>query len=233
MAAVADDRTEETLARLFEALGASTLLVPVRGQTKESVEPAVAVGTDGTTFFAFSDERALRTGLEAAAAYVTMSAPTLAAAVLNDPAATLVVDSGSPGAGRLSRRDLELIRDRMVPGEAGSARARPGGSLRLFGVSHPPPDALLDALAAAAASQTGLDSLHFFEGSFSEGDRHGMVGARFAAGTGEDRQRAALAALSNAVRPHLVSGELLDVIALSDELEEPVAAVGRLVWPPG
>jgi hypothetical protein len=230
MAAVAESRTDETMARLFEALGASTLLVPVKGQANEAVELAVAVGSDGTTFYAFSDERALLTGLDAAAHYVTMDAPTLAAAVLSDPAGTLVVDAGNPGAGRLSRRDLELIRDRMVPGEAGSARAQPGGTLRLFALSRAPADALVAALAAAAASQPSLASLHLFEGSFAEGDRHPMVGARFAGHPGEDEQRAALATLSDAARPHLGGEELLDVIALSEALEEPVAAVGTPVW---
>jgi hypothetical protein len=230
MAAVAEGRTDETMARLFEALGASTLLVPVQGQTKEGVELAVAVRSDGTTFFAFSDKRTLRTGLEAAAPYVTMDAPTLARAVLSDPAATLVVDAGSPGAGRLSRRDLELIRDGMVPSEAGSARAQPGGTLRLFGLSRAPAGALVSALAATASSQPGLASLHLFEGSFAEGDRHRMVGARFAGQAPEDEQRAALATLSEAARPHLAAGELLDVIALSEYLEERVAAVGTPVW---
>lgn len=233
MAAVAESRTAETMARLFEALSASTLLVPVKGQTTEGVELAVAVRSDGSTYLAFSDERTLLTGLEAAASYVTMDAPTLATAVLSDPTGTLVVDAGSPAAGRLSRRDLELLRDRMVPGDEGSTRAQPGGTLRLFGLSREPADALVDALAAAAPSHPGLESLHLFEGSFAKGDRHRMVGARFAAGTGEDQRRATLAAVSNAARPHLASGELLDVIALSDELEEPVAAVGRLVWLPG
>jgi hypothetical protein len=231
MAAVAEDRTEETMARLFEALGASRLLVPVRGRTRAAVELAVVVDADGTTFHAFSDEQALLTALGADAPYVTMDAPALAAAALSDPAGTVVVDAGSPAAGRLSRRDLELIRDRLVPGEAGSARAQPGSSLRLFGLSQAPADALLDALAMAAASQPGLESLHLFEGSFGAGDRHAMVGARFAGRPSEDEQRAAMAALSNAARPQLGRGELLDVIALGEELEEPVAGVGTLVWP--
>lgn len=231
MAAVAEERTDETMAHLFEALGASRLLVPVQGRTRAAVELAVVVGADGTTFHAFTDERALLAGLGADAPYVTMDAPALAAAALSDPAGTLVVDAGSPAAGRLSRRDLELIRDRMVPGEAGSARAQSGGSLRLFGLSRAPSDTLLDALATAAASQPGLVSLHLFEGSFGEGDRHTMVGTRFAGRPAEDEVRAALAALSNAARPHLGRGELLDVIALGQEFEEPVAAVGKLVWP--
>ena len=230
MAAVAEDRTDESMARLFEALGASRLLVPVRGATRAAAPLAVVVDADGTTFHAFSDEQALLTGLGADAAYVTMEAPALAAAALSDPAGTVVVDAGSPAAGRLSRRDLELVRDRLVPGEAGSARAQPGGSLRLFGLSHAPADDLLAALATAAASQPGLESLHLFEGSFGEGGRHAMVGVRFAAEPAEDEQRTVLAALSNAARPHVAHGELLDVIALSDELVETVAAVGGLVW---
>jgi SseB protein N-terminal domain/SseB protein C-terminal domain len=233
MAAVAENRTDETMVRLFGALGASRLLVPVQGRTREAVELAVVVDADGTTFHAFTDERALLAGLGAEAPYVTMDAPALAAAALSDPAGTVVVDAGSPAAGRLSRRDLELIRDRLVPGEAGSARAQPGGSLRLFGLSQAPADALLEALATAAASQPALQSLHLFEGSFGGGDRHAMVGVRFAGRPPEDEQRAALAALSNAARPHVARGDLLDVIGLSEEREEPVAAVGKLVWPRG
>lgn len=230
MAAVAENRTDETMARLFEALGASRLLVPVQGRTGAAVELAVVVDADGTTFHAFSDEQALLAALGAEAPFVIVDAPALAATALSDPAGTLVVDAGSPTAGRLSRRDLELVRDRLVPGEAGSARAGPGGSLRLFGLSHAPADDLLEVLASAAASQPGLESLHLFEGSFGEGGRHAMVGVRFAAETADGEQRTALAALSNAARPHVARGQLLDVIALSDELVEPVTAVARLVW---
>jgi hypothetical protein len=230
MAAVAENRTDETMARLFEALGASRLLVPVQGRTGAAVKLAVVVDADGTTFHAFTDEQALLAALGAEAPFVTVDAPALAAKALSDPAGTLVVDAGSPTAGRLSRRDLELVRDRLVPGEAGSARAQPGGSLRLFGLSHAPADDLLEVLATAAASEPGLESLHLFEGSFREGGRHAMVGVRFAAETAEDEQRTALAALSNAARPHIARGQLLDVIALSEDLEEPVAAVGTPVW---
>jgi type III secretion system (T3SS) SseB-like protein len=231
MAAVAENRSEATMGRLFEALGASRLLVPVKGGTGAAVALAVVVDSHGTTFHAFSDEQALLAALGPGAPYVTMEAPALAAVALSDPAGTLVVDAGRPAAGRLSRRDLELVRDRLVPGEAGSARAQSGGSLRLFGLSGAPSDTLLDALAAAAASQPGLASLHLFEGSLGEGDRHAMVGARFAAETSEDEQRTALAAMSSAARPHVARGELIDVIALSDELVDPVTALGRPIWP--
>jgi SseB protein N-terminal domain len=230
MAAVAENRTDETLARLFAAFGESRLLVPVQGRTRAAVELAVVVGDDGTTFHAFSDEQALLTGLAADVPYVTMDAPTLAATVLSDPAGTLVVDAGSPAAGRLSRRDLELIRDRLVPGEAGSARAQPGGSLRLFEPTRPLSDALLDALATAAASQPVLESLHLFEGSLGGSGRHPMLGVGFAGDPPEDQQREAMAALSNAARPQLAPGDLLDVVALTTELEESVAALGRQVW---
>jgi hypothetical protein len=231
MAAVAENRTDETLARLFELLGASRLLVPAQGRTRAGVELAVVVGDDGTTFYAFSDERALLTGMGADTPYVTMDAPALAAAALSDPAGTVVVDAGSPVAGRLSRRDLELISDRLVPGEAGSVRAQPGGSLRLFEPSHPIPDALLEALATAAASQPVLESLHLFEGSLGESGRHPMLGVGFAGDPPENQQRDAMAALSKAARPQLSPGELLDLVALTEELEEPVAALGRQVWP--
>jgi hypothetical protein len=230
MAAVAENRTDQTLARLFEALGASRLLVPVQGRTRAAVELAVVVGDEGTTFYAFTDERALLTGMGADAPYVTMDAPTLAATALSDPAGTLVVDAGSPAAGRLSRRDLELIRDRLVPGEAGSVRAQAGGSLRVFQPSRPLTDALLHALTAAAASQPALESIHLFEGSLGEGDRHSMLGVGFAGDPAEDEQRAAMAALSNAARSELAPGELLDVVAVTKELEEPVAVVGTQVW---
>jgi SseB protein N-terminal domain len=230
MAAVAENRTDQTLARLFEALGASRLLVPVQGRTRAAVELAVVVGDEGTTFYAFTDERALLTGMGADAPYVTMDAPTLAATALSDPAGTLVVDAGSPAAGRLSRRDLELIRDRLVPGEAGSVRAQAGGSLRVFRPSRPLTDALLHALTAAAASQPGLESIHLFEGSLGEGDRHSMLGVGFAGDPAEDEQRAAMAALSNAARSELAPGELLDVVAVTKELEEPLAVVGTQVW---
>lgn len=230
MAAVAENRTGETLARLFEALGASRLLVPVQGRTRAAVELAVVVRDAGTTFYAFTDERALLTGMRADAPYVTMDAPTLAATALSDPAGTLVVDAGSPAAGRLSRPDLELIRDRLVPGEAGSLRAQAGGSLRLFEPSRPLTDALRNALATAATSQPAVESVHLFEGSLGEGDRHPMLGVGFAGDPAETEQRAAMAALSGAARAEVAPGDLVDLVALTKELEEPVAVVGMQVW---
>jgi hypothetical protein len=47
MAAVAENRSEATIARLFEALGLSRLLVPVKGGTGGAVEVAVVVDSHG------------------------------------------------------------------------------------------------------------------------------------------------------------------------------------------
>lgn len=214
---------------LFAALRDSRLLVPVRGKTREGVELAVVESPQGTTFHGFTDEQALLAAHPAGAPYITMSMPTLAGVVLEDSTATLVVDPGSADAGRLSRADLELLRDRLIPGPGGSATAAPGESLRVFAWNEPP-SSVVRAVRATAPAQRGLQALLLFKGAFAGGEPHAMLAARFANDIGDSERRRALAALSASARPYLETGETFDVVDLSDQLGEAVTSVAQLVW---
>jgi hypothetical protein len=231
MAEVAADRNERTMRRLFERLMESRLLVPVRSANEKGVELAVVREPDGgATYHAFTDEGALTALLPLAAPYVTMAAPALAGTVLEEPGATLVVNPAGPDGGRLSRRDLEMVRDRLLPDAEGSLKAPPGGSLRVLELSEEPPEELVAALRAAAEPQPGVLELYLFEGDFAGSDRHPFVGVRLDPALDEEERRGALARISEAVRPQLDPGAVLDVVALPEELLEVVTEVGRPIW---
>jgi hypothetical protein len=200
--------------------------VPVLGASEESVDLAVRQEPGGTTFYAFSDESALPPG----ARYVPMPAPVLAGVVLADPGATLVVDPGTADAGRVSRSELELVRDRHVPGSGGVATAAPGAALRVFPLAKEPPAALLAVLREEASRHPGIVSVHLFEGSFTTGERHAFVGVRLAGGLAEHQRVSTLTAIGRAAAGHLAGA---DVAELHGELLGAAAAVGRLVYASG
>jgi hypothetical protein len=232
MESVKRERGPDTMRELFEALGESRLLVPVHGEDDRGVELAVMEQPDGsTTFVAFTDLNALVAHAGEDARYVEMDARELAAVVLDDPSATLVVESGRETGGLLSRPDLALLRDRLVPREDGTATPAEGGSLRLFPLSLPVPGGLEQVIARACDRQPGVEEAYLFEGSFGEGPRHLFLGLRFDPGSGDEQQAAGRHALAEVARPALGPGAPLDVVGLLPSMFEPVAELGRRVWP--
>jgi hypothetical protein len=232
MEAVARNRDPDTMGELFEALGGSRLLVPVHGEDDRGVELAVMEQPDGsTTFVAFTDLKALVAHAGEDAQYVEMDARDLAAVVLDEPSATLVVESGRETGGLLSRPDLALLRDRLVPREDGTATPAEGGSLRLFQLLLPVPPELGQVVARACDRQPGVEEAYLFEGAFGEGARHLFLGLRFDPRSGDEEQAAGRHALAEAARPALGPGQPLDVVGLLPDMLEPVAELGRRIWP--
>ena len=126
MAALASEQTERAISALFAALAESFLLVPVSAAGEQGAELALVREADGRpALHAFTGEAALAAAFPAQSPRVGVTAAKLAEVVLAIPEATLVLDPGSPSAGRLSRRDLELVRERLAPGREGSAPASP------------------------------------------------------------------------------------------------------------
>jgi hypothetical protein len=232
MEAVSRNRQPDTMRELFEALGDSRLLVPVHGEGDRGVELAVMEQPDGsTTFVAFTDLKALVAHAGEDVRYVEMDARELAAVVLDEPTATLVVESGRETGGLLSRPDLTLLRDRLVPREDGTATPAEGGSLRLFPLSLLIPDGLEQVIARACDRQPGVEEAYLFEGAFGAGPRRLFLGLRFGPRSGDEEQAAGRHALAEAARPALGPGEPLDVVGLLPDMLEPVAELGRRIWP--
>jgi type III secretion system (T3SS) SseB-like protein len=232
MESVKRERGPDTMRELFEALGESRLLVPVHRGDERGVEIAVMEEPEaGTTFVAFTDPKALAAYAGEDARYIDMDAPRLADVVLSEPSATLVVESGRETSGRLSRADLELLRDRLVPEGVRTAAPADAGSLRLFSLSLPVSDALAEAVARACERQPAVREAYIFEGTFGDGPRHLFLGLRFDPDAGEEEQAAARGALAEAARPALGPGEPLDVVGLLPAMLEPVAELGRRVCP--
>lgn len=232
MESVKRERGPDTMRELFEALGESRLLLPVHGEDEQGVEIAVMEEPGaGTTFVAFTDPKALTAYAGEDARHIEMDARRLADVVLNEPSATLVVESGRETSGRLSRADLELLRDRLVPDAAGTATPADDSSLRLFSLSLPVSDTLTEVVARACERQPAVQEAYLFEGAFGDGPRHLLLGLRFDPETSDEEQAAARRAMAEAVRPALGPGEPLDVAGLLPGMLEPVAALGRRVCP--
>lgn len=230
MESVKRDRGPETMRELFEALGESRLLVPVHGGDDRAVEIAVMEQPDGaTTFVAFTDPKALAAHAGEDARYVEMDARELASVALEEPSATVLVESGRETGGMLSRPDLELLRDRLAPRDDETATPAERSSLRLFPLSLPIPGALEEVVARACERQPAVQEAYLFEGAFGEGPRHLFLGLRFDPGSGDEEQAAGRHALAEAARPALGVGESLDVVGLLPAMVEPVAELGRRV----
>jgi hypothetical protein len=232
MEAVRTDRGPETMRELFDALGQSRLVLPVRGGGDKGVEIAVMEQPDGaTTFVAFTDPKALAAFAGEDARYVDMDARQLADVVLSDPSATLLVESGRETGGRLSRGDLQLLRDRLAPRDSHTFAPTDDGGLRLFNLSLPVSDALVQAVVQDCERHPAVREAYICEGAFGDGPRHLLLGLRFDPAAEDDEQAAARSALAAAAQPALGPGELLDVIGLLPAMLEPVTALCRRVWP--
>ena len=230
MAALASEQTERAISALFAALAESFLLVPVTAAGEQGAELALVREADGrAALHAFTDEAALAAALPAQSPRVGVAAAKLAEVVLAIPEATLVLDPGSPSAGRLSRRDLELVRERLAPGPERSA-ALAAGALVPLAPAEPLPGALICALEEAALAASEVLALYAFDGVLGEGGRHPLVGARLDPWRPGGERRRALRELTEAARAHLPAEATLDLIALTPALLEPVARAGELLW---
>jgi len=233
MAALATERSERAISALFAALAESLLLVPVSAAGEQGAELALVREADGRlALHAFTGEAALAAALPAQSPRVGVAAAKLAEVVLAIPEATLLLDPGSATAGRLSRRDLGLVREALVPGPEGSA-AVPAGSLVALAPAEPLPRALICALAEAALDAREVLALYAFEAALGEGERHPLVGVRLDPWRPKGEHRRALWALSEAARAHLPAEATLDLVALAPAMLEPVAEAGELLWERG
>ncbi len=88
-----------------------------------------------------------------------------------------------------------------------------------------------DALEAAADRDPRVLALHIADGAFEGGERHPFVGVLLDASCDENSRRRALAALSEAARPHVTAGMLLDVVALTPDMLRLIdAGIGEAMW---
>jgi len=234
MQAAARAPGEGVLGELFAVLSASEVVVPVRGEGPEGPELAVQEDTDGAvTFFAFSDVQAMRAAAPSETPHVTMSSPVLARTVLAEPRATLVVDAGESHAGRLSRPQLEALRDGLSPTSEETAETTENSDLRLFPLQSELAEPLVAAVRDAAASEEAVHAVHAFEGSFRSGVRHRFLGVAFIPGADPSSREPALRAMVEVSRPHLAPEEPIDIIALEGEVVDPALAAGQLLWQRG
>jgi len=230
MAALSSGRSERAISALFTALAESAVLVPIAAASEQGVELLEVREADGRpAFHAFTDEAALTGALSPDTPRVAVAAAKLAEVVLGVPGATLVLDPGSAAAGRLSRRDLELVRERLAPGPERSA-ALAAGALVPLAPAEPLPGALICALEEAALAASEVLALYAFDGVLGEGGRHPLVGARLDPWRPGGERRRALRELTEAARAHLPAEATLDLIALTPALLEPVARAGELLW---
>lgn len=230
MAALSAARGQHAAARLFRALAESLLLVPVRAASEQGAELAVVSEVHGRpALHAFTHLGAVEALLARETPTVAIQAPRLARTALSIADATLLIDPGSPVAGRLSRRDLELLRDRLAPGPEGLAVPLPGAGMRLFAAEWLTAE-LSRALRGAAAGIPSILALHAFEGAFAEGERHPLLGVELDPARAAGERRQALASLSQAARAQLPPDTTLDVAELTPAMLDQLDALGEPLW---
>ena len=231
MAAASKERSQKSLTALFNALTGSVLLVPVRTKNDEPVENDAGVeiaahrDKTGVTYFGYTDLRELGAATGPSGPYVAMEAPVLARTVLEDPEGTLVINSASADAGRLSRRDLEVLADRIVPQEGGRSVGSRDGTLRIFPLTSAPSPTFVSALADVGRALPAIRSIDLFEGALGEGTRHLFVGVAIDPSASDEDVRATMGKVAEALSRLLPRNERADVIRLQGSIAERAAAV--------
>jgi hypothetical protein len=230
MAAVARERTDESMRELFAALAEARVLIPVRSVTDAGADIAV-IERDGVPMFtAFTSPEALE-AFAPGTASTEGSMRALARLALGENG-RLVVDPGSPTGGELGRRDMEWVADGLVPDSSGHAQGAQHGTVRIFTLAGELPEGLAEAVARAAGDDDAIRAVYAFDGAFDGGERHPMVGVELAPDVDPDARDAIVEPVARAAREALPAGFSVDVVTLPPPLVEVARVAGTRLYPP-
>lgn len=235
---------------LYRALLGSVLLVPVpeipeglgegTHASPHSVDIALLQLTDSQhrqVTPAFTDEEALRNwdpntpfiGLKADVYFRLVKGTEISAILINpfDPVRKML----RPG-GRILRFEFEALAEGMLPGWPDASGAThmtfaAGKSVSIGQPANLPPEEILKAIIAALRGVREIKELYLFQMSSEEGDSRTVLGIDWVRPPEEQRGKAILEALAQAVHPLLSERNYLDFIVLKDSFGDAVRQQGK------
>jgi len=243
----------ENRKKLYEALLASTLIIPTselpegfrtpgenRTGPNTKIDLIVLNNKDGQKITpAFTDEEALRTwdpntpslGLNSQALFQMVMGTDIQAVIINpfDPIRKMI----RPG-GFVTRSELEFLAKGLVPSRFGSSglqvQLKPGQTIAIgLPAVRPGPD-IEEALRAAAMGNSAITELWLFQMASAEGGSHTAVGIQTDKIIPREHQGELVAMLTEAIRPILKSGQSLDFLFLRGKLGQDVKALGASIF---
>jgi hypothetical protein len=249
---VASNDNPESRKRLYEALLAVTLFVPVPeipsglGPGLQTVTSATQIQLTGMTDAkgarltpAFTDVEALRNwdpntpyiGIRSRDLFRSVLSTNIQAIVINpfDPIRKMV----RPG-GRLNRAEFAILAEGATPTRVGAQNVEfqlKANEKVFIGKPAIPPSLPVEQLLRKTASDVAeIAALYVFQMSTQAGPSHTVVGIDLHASVPRERQAQIAGSLSQAVRKELGPGQSLDLMFLGGSLREQIISSGTIIF---
>jgi len=245
----------ETRTKVYEAMLGSMLLVPVPEIPADlaSLGPGLHTATSKTQIqlrritdrnqvqvtAAFTDLEALKNwdpntpylGLNARDLFRLVMGTDIQEVAINpfDPVRKMI----RPG-GRVTRAELELLSNGIVPGSPESKIAqvqlKANEKVLIGRPANPPSPAVEELLKSKAATFPSIAELYVFQMATQVGSNHTVIGINLSEDASRDQQDEIARSLGASVQPELKTGQSLDFIFLRGAMREQIRALGALIF---
>jgi hypothetical protein len=253
MHTMASEDNRETRNRLYEALLASTLIIPTpelpEGLRASADRPAgSALRIDMVGFHdrqgrkitpAFTDTDALKTwdpntpsiGLKAQALFEMVRGTEFQALVINpfDPIREMI----RPG-GIVTRAEIEVLANGIVPNFTGPKTAqfqlKANEKVLIGRPALPPSQAIEELLKKEARAFPAIAELYVFQMATQAGSSHTVIGISLSGDTARNRQDEITKSMMMSIQSELKSDQSLDFTFLSGSMLDQVRSLGTLIF---
>jgi hypothetical protein len=256
---IALNETPENRKKVYEALLASMLLVPVpeipadlaglgpglhtaTSKTQIQLRRITDRDTDLKQFpitAAFTDLEALK-NWDPHTPYLGLNAPDLFRLVMGTDIQEVAINPFDPirkmirPGGRLTRAELEVLANGIVPGSPASTtmqlQLKANEKVLIGRPSKPPSPAVQELLRSTAASFPSIGELYVFQMATQDGSRHTVVGINLSEDVSREQQDEIARSLGSSVQAELKGGQSLDFMFLRGAMRDQIRALGGLIF---
>lgn len=256
---IALNETPENRKTVYEALLGSMLLVPVPEIPADlaGLGPGLHTATSKTRIqlrritdrdadlkqvpitAAFTDLEALK-NWDPHTPYLGLNAPDLFRLVVGTDIQEVAINPFDPvrkmirPGGRVTRAELELLANGIVPGSAASTTAqlqlKANEKVLIGRPAKPPSSAVEELLKSKAATFPSIAELYVFQMATQAGSRHTVIGINLGEDVSRELQEEIARSLGASVQAELKGGQELDFMFLRGTMREQIRGLGGLIF---
>jgi hypothetical protein len=252
---IALNENPENRKKVYEALLGSMLLVPVPEIPADlsGLGPGLHTATSKTQIqlrrvidrnqipitTAFTDLEALK-NWDPNTPYLGLNAPDLFRLVMGTDIQEVAINPFDPvrkmirAGGRVTRAELELLANRVVPGSAESKtvqfQLRANEKVLIGRPASPPSPAVEELLRSTAAAFAAIAELYVFQMATQAGPSHTVIGISLGEDVSREQQDEIARSLGASVQAELKGGQSLDFMFLRGAMREQIRKLGALIF---
>ena len=252
---IALNENPENRKKVYEALLGSMLLVPVPEIPADlsGLGPGLHTATSKTQIqlrrvidrnqipitTAFTDLEALK-NWDPNTPYLGLNAPDLFRLVMGTDIQEVAINPFDPvrkmirAGGRVTRAELELLANRVVPGSAESKtvqfQLRANEKVLIGRPASPPSPAVEELLRSTAAAFAAIAELYVFQMATQAGPSHTVIGISLGEDVSREQQDEIARSLGASVQAERKGGQSLDFMFLRGAMREQIRKLGALIF---